>query len=468
MSKDEKFDVLVVGAGPGGYVCAIRCAQLGLKTGLIEKNPRLGGTCLNVGCIPSKALLHSTEMYHQVKVDAKAHGIECEKVSHNLSAMMKRKDGVVNQLGKGVKTLVTKKGVQVFSGTAQLQGSGKVLVSGGKKELQLYAKEIILATGSAPVELKHIPYDGRIIVNSDQAIAFDEVPPKLVVIGGGAIGLEMACVWSRLGSEVTVIEFLPEICPQLDPEIAKATRKIFSNQGISFLTSTKVESAKVTKNHATLSISSHGTLTDIVADRALVAVGRKPYSEGLGLRDQGVKTDDRGRVLVDSSFSTNIPGIRAIGDLIPGPMLAHKAEEDGVACAEIIAGQAGHVDYNMVPGVIYTDPEVANIGLSESQAKERNIETKCGSFPMAGNGRAIATNATDGVVKIVADEKTDRIVGVQIVAHGASELIASVVAHMEYGGSAEDLARTVHAHPTLSESIKEAALSVDGRGLHSL
>ena len=292
--------------------------------------------------------------------------------------------------------------------------------------------------------------------------------PKLVVIGGGAIGLEMACVWSRLGSEVTVIEFLPEICPQLDPEIAKATRKIFSNQGISFLTSTKVESAKVTKNHATLSISSHGTLTDIVADRALVAVGRKPYSEGLGLRDQGVKTDDRGRVLVDSSFSTNIPGIRAIGDLIPGPMLAHKAEEDGVACAEIIAGQAGHVDYNMVPGVIYTDPEVANIGLSESQAKERNIETKCGSFPMAGNGRAIATNATDGVVKIVADEKTDRIVGVQIVAHGASELIASVVAHMEYGGSAEDLARTVHAHPTLSESIKEAALSVDGRGLHSL
>ena len=468
MTEDNSFDMLVIGGGPGGYVCAIRASQLGMKVGLIDRNSRLGGTCLNVGCIPSKALLHSTEIFHQIKSDAQAHGIECEKVSFNLAAMMKRKDGVVNQLGKGVKTLVTKKGVQVFSGTAQLQGNGKVLVTSTKHKLQLSAKEIILATGSEPVELRDIPYDGKIIVSSDQAIAFDEVPSKLVVVGGGAIGLEMACVWSRLGSDVTVIEFLPEICPQLDPEVAKATRKIFSNQGISFVTSTKVESAHVEKNHATLSISSDGKVTEIKADRVLVAVGRKPYSNGLGLGDLGIKTDDRGRVLVDSNFATNISGIRAIGDLIPGPMLAHKAEEDGVACAEIISGQAGHVDYNMVPGVIYTDPEVANIGLSESQAKEKNFETKCGSFPMTGNGRAIATSATDGLVKIVSDAKTDRILGVQIVAHGASELIASAVAHMEYGGSAEDLARTVHAHPTLSESIKEAALSVDGRGLHSL
>ena len=468
MAKENNFDVLVIGGGPGGYVSAIRASQLGLKVGLVDRNPRLGGTCLNVGCIPSKALLHSTEIYHQLKTQAKSHGIECEKVSHNLDTMMKRKEGVVNQLGKGVKALVTKKGVKVFNGTARLIGQGKVSVVGKDEKVELSANEIILATGSEPVELENIPFDGKIIVNSDHAIAFKEVPEKLAVIGGGAIGLEMACVWSRLGSEVTVIEFLEEICPHLDPEVSKATRRIFENQGISFRTSTKVESAELSKKNATLLLSKNGTTEEIKADRVLVAVGRKPYSHNLGLEELGVKTDERGRVLVDASFSTNIEGVRAIGDLIPGPMLAHKAEEDGVACAEIIANQAGHVDYNMIPGVIYTEPEIATIGLNQKSAEAQGIKTKCGSFPMVGNGRALATSSTQGMVKIVADAETDQILGVQIVAHGASELIASAVAHMEYGGSAEDLARTVHAHPTLSESLKEAALAVDGRGLHSL
>ena len=468
MKKENIYDVLVIGGGPGGYVCAIRASQLGMKVGLIDRNSRLGGTCLNVGCIPSKALLHSTEIYHQLKTEAKSHGIECERVSHNLETMMKRKEGVVNQLGKGVKALVSKKGVQVFNGTARLKGKGTVSVVGKDGKLELAAKEIILATGSEPVELKDIPFDGNIIINSDHAIAFKEVPEKLAVIGGGAIGLEMACVWSRLGSEVTVIEFLDEICPHLDPEVSKATRRIFESQGISFRTSTKVESAKLSKKNATLLLAKKGTTEEIKADRVLVAVGRKPYSHNLGLEELGIKSDDRGRVLVDASFSTNVEGVRAIGDLIPGPMLAHKAEEDGVACAEIIANQAGHVDYNMIPGVIYTEPEIATIGLSQKYAEEQGIKTRCGSFPMAGNGRALATSSTQGMVKIVADAATDQILGVQIVAHGASELIASAVAHMEYGGSAEDLARTVHAHPTLSESLKEAALSVDGRGLHSL
>ena len=289
----------------------------------------------------------------------------------------------------------------------------------------------------------------------------------MVVVGGGAIGLELGCVWSRLGTEVTIIEFLPEICPQLDPDVAKVARKILEKQGLRFLLSTKVTAAKKNKSGTTLSLESGGQKSEISGDRILVAVGRAPCADGLGLQEVGVQTDDKGRVLVDSTFSTNLPGVRAIGDLIPGPMLAHKAEEDGVACAEIIAGQAGHVNYDLVPGVIYVDPEIANVGLSETQAKEKKIPVRTGSFPLAANGRALATGATDGIVKVVANAETDRLLGVQIVARSGSELIASAVAHMEYGGSAEDLARTIHAHPTLSESLKEAALSVDGRGLHS-
>lgn len=467
MSSEINFDVLVVGAGPGGYVCAIRCAQLGLKTGLIEKNPRLGGTCLNVGCIPSKALLHSTEIYHELTHSADSHGIVVKGISHDLGKLMKKKDAVVDQLGKGVQALVKKKGVTLIPGTAKLLPKGKVEVTHENVSKILEAKEIILATGSKPVELPFLPFDGKKIVHSDHGIAFEKVPKKMVVVGGGAIGLELGCVWSRLGTEVTIIEFLPEICPQLDPDVAKVARKILEKQGLRFLLSTKVTAAKNNKSGTTLSLESGGQQSEISGDRILVAVGRAPCADGLGLQEVGVQTDDKGRVLVDSTFSTNLPGVRAIGDLIPGPMLAHKAEEDGVACAEIIAGQAGHVNYDLVPGVIYVDPEIANVGLSETQAKEKKIPVRTGSFPLAANGRALATGATDGIVKVVANAETDRLLGVQIVARSGSELIASAVAHMEYGGSAEDLARTIHAHPTLSESLKEAALSVDGRGLHS-
>ena len=468
MSEEEKFDVLVIGAGPGGYVCAIRCSQLGLKTGLIEKNPRLGGTCLNVGCIPSKALLHSTEIYHELLHSADSHGIVAKGIKHDLGKLMKKKDAVVDQLGKGVQALVKKKGVTIIPGSARLLSEGGVEVTSANSTKVYNAKDIILATGSKPVELPFLPFDGKNIVHSDHGIAFNQVPKKMVVIGGGAIGLELGCVWSRLGAEVTIVEFLPEICPHLDPDVAKVARRILEKQGLHFLLSTKVTEAKNAKAGTRLSLETGGQVSEISADRVLVAVGRAPCSDGLGLGDAGVKADEKGRVLVDSSFSTNIPGIRAIGDLILGPMLAHKAEEDGVACAEIIAGQAGHVNYDLVPGVIYVDPEIANIGLNEAQAKEKGISVRTGSFPLAANGRALATGSTDGIVKVLADSETDRLLGVQIVARSGSELIASAVAHMEYGGSSEDLARTIHAHPTLSESLKEAALSVDGRGLHSL
>ena len=468
MSKDTSFDVIVIGAGPGGYVCAIRCAQLGLKTALVEKNSRLGGTCLNVGCIPSKALLHSTEVFHELKEHASAHGIICKELEHDLSALMKKKDGVVDQLGKGVRALVTKKGVTCLEGTARIFGSGDIEIDSGKSAGKYKANEIVIATGSKPVELPFLPYDGKVVVNSDHGIAFDSVPQKMAVIGAGAIGLELGCVWSRLGAEVEIIEFLPEICPQLDPEMSKVARRIFEKQGLSFRLETKVASAKITKSKATLTLESSKGEEELSVDRVLVAVGRGPCTDGLGLSEAGVEVDERGRISVDESFQTNLTGVRAIGDVIQGPMLAHKAEEDGVACAEILAGQSGHVNYGMVPGVIYVDPEVANVGISEKQAKERGIDVRSGSFPMAANGRALATGATDGMVKVVADAQTDKLLGVQVIARGASELIASAVAHMEYGGSAEDLARTIHAHPTLSESLKEAALSADGRGLHSI
>ena len=468
MKKEEEFDVIVVGAGPGGYVCAIRCAQLGLKTGLIEKNSRLGGTCLNVGCIPSKALLHSTEIFHELSESADNHGILLKGISHDLSKLMRKKDSVIDQLGKGVQALVKKKGVSVIHGTAKIKSANQIEVSSNDSTKLFNAKEIILATGSKPVELPFLPFDGERIIHSDQAISLKKVPKKMVVVGGGAIGLELGCVWSRLGAEVTVVEFLPEICPQLDTDVSKVARRILEKHGLNFSLSTKVTGCKTSNNGVVLTVEKKKESTKIEADIVLVAVGRIPCSDGLGLSDAGVRVDEKGRVLVDSSFKTNINGIRAIGDLIHGPMLAHKAEEDGVACAEIVSGQSGHVNYELVPGVIYVDPEIANVGLTEAQAKERNIMVRTGSFPMAANGRALATGSTDGIIKVVADAKTDRLIGVQIVARSGSELIASAVAHMEYGGSAEDLARTIHAHPTLSESLKEAALSVDGRGLHSL
>ena len=468
MPEENSYDALVIGAGPGGYVCAIRCSQLGLKTAIVEKNPRLGGTCLNVGCIPSKALLHSTEIYHELLHGAKKHGITAKEVSIDISALMKKKDGVVDKLGKGVRMLVEKRGIEILTGTAKLLGDGQVEVSGKEGIQTVTAKEIILATGSKPVELPFMPYDGERIVHSDHGIAFDSAPAKLAVIGGGAIGLELGSVWARLGSEVDVIEFLPEIAAGFDPDVAKAARRILGKQGLKFSLSTKVTGVDIEESGVTLRAEGPKGNITFEADKVLVAVGRAPCSDGLGLEEVGVVTDKRGSVTVDGAFRTNVDGIRAIGDLIPGPMLAHKAEEDGVACAEILAGQSGHVNYDLVPGVIYVDPEIANVGLGEADAKERNIPVRCGTFPLAANGRALATDATEGLVKVVAHAETDRLLGIQIVARNASELIASAVAHMEYGGSAEDLARTIHAHPTLSESLKEAALASDGRGLHSL
>lgn len=465
--SDHSFDVVVIGSGPGGYVAAIRASQLGLKTALIEKG-NLGGTCLNVGCIPSKALLHSTEMLHFAEKKAKNHGITLEGVSFDLSTMMNRKTTVVETLRKGVQMLVTKKGGTIFKGLGVIQNPNTVTVKQEEGELTLSTKNIIIATGSTPIELPFLPYDGEKVVSSDQAIAFDSVPEELAVIGASAIGLELGSVWARLGSKVTVIEFLPKIAPTFDDDICKLSERVFKRQGLTFHTATKVTGAETAGEKVVLKAEKNGKEITIEADKVLVAVGRKANSEGTGLESVGIELDEKGRIPIDGHFKTSVPGIYAIGDVVAGPMLAHKAEEEGVAVAEVIAGKAGHVNYDVIPGVIYTDPEIASVGISEQQAIEQGIEVKTGSFNLSANGRAIASDITEGMVKVIADAKTDRLLGVQILAHGASELIAAAVTHMEYGGSAEDLARTIHAHPTVSESMKEAALTADGRGIHSI
>lgn len=467
---EETFDVVIIGAGPGGYVCAIRAAQLGLKTALVEKSPTLGGTCLNVGCIPSKALLHSSEMFHFAAHQAAAHGIKVGKPEIDVGTLMKKKDQVVSNLVKGVATLVSKRGAKVFHGTGRVLDSTTVEVSGEGKKETIKAKNIVIATGSAPVELPFLPYDGETVVHSTHGIAFDKVPEKLAVIGAGAIGLEIGSVWARLGSEVTVIEFLPRAAPTYDTDVSKMLERVLKKQGMAFELGAKVTGIqKATgKNKAILTAERDGKVIEIPADKVLVAVGRYPYTEGLGLAEAGVEFDEKRRVKTDASLRTNISNIFAIGDAITGPMLAHKAEEEGVAVAETIAGGAGHVNYDVIPGVIYTDPEVAAAGLGEDEAKAKGTEIRVGKFPFAANGRAQASDATDGFVKVIADAKTDRVLGVQMLGRNASEIIAAAVAHMEYGGSAEDIARTVHAHPTLSEAFKEAALAVDKRPIHSL
>jgi len=465
--SDSAFDVVVIGAGPGGYVAAIRASQLGLKTAIIEKKS-LGGTCLNVGCIPSKALLHSTELVHALQHQAKANGIQVEGMSTDLTQMMARKDKVVANLCNGVKTLLKKKGVTHVQGLGSISAPGKVTVSTEDGDQQLSAKNIILATGSAPVELPFMPFDGETVVSSDEAIAFTEVPKKLTVVGAGAIGLELGSVWARLGSEVTVVEFLPKVVPNYDDDICKLAERIFKRQGLKIHTQTKVTGLRVDGDQQFLQAEKKGKELEIETDKVLVAVGRRPYSDQLGLAEAGVELDDKKRVVTDGHFKTNIDGIYAIGDLIAGPMLAHKAEDEGVAVAEIIAGKAGHVNYDAVPGVVYTDPEIAGVGLSEQQAKEKGLEVVTGKFGIAANGRAIASDATEGIVKVIADKQTDKLLGVHMIAKGASEMIAAAVTHMEYGGSAEDLARTIHAHPTISESMKEAAMAADGRAIHAL
>lgn len=466
MPDTHNFDLVIIGSGPGGYVAAIRGAQLGLKTAVVEKEKNPGGTCLNVGCIPSKALLHSTEMYHFAAQEARKHGIEWENLSISIDRLMSRKTEKVERLRSGITHLMKANKVEVFHGLGQLNGPNRVQVCGEGKKTVLHGKHIIIATGSSTIELPCLLFDGKTVISSDQAIALDAVPGNLAVVGAGAIGLELGVVWSRLGSHVDVIECLPHIAPTFDPDISKIAERLFKQQGLHFHLKTQVTGIQKEKGKAILRAEKDGQLIEFEADKVLVAVGRKPYTEALGLETVGIQTDDKGRIPVDKHFKTSANGIYAIGDVIPGPMLAHKAQEEAVACVELIDGQAGHVNYDVIPNVIYTEPEMAMAGLTETAARAAGIEFQSGQFNFSGNGRAIATDATDGCVKVTACKKTDRILGVQTIGKSASELIAGAITHMEYGGSAEDLGRTIHAHPTLSESMKEAALAVGGNALH--
>ena len=465
----SQLDLVVIGSGPGGYVAAIKAAQLGLKVALVEKDPTLGGTCLNVGCIPSKALLHSTETWRHLN-HSKHHGIVgAEKLSFDVPTMMTNKDKVVSQLNKGVEFLVSKRGVEIVRGLGRLGKPGQVQVRGTTGDRVLETKNILIATGSVPVELPFMKFDGETVISSDHGIALKSVPEKMVVVGAGAIGLELGSVWARLGSQVTVVEMLPAIGgPAYDADIAKAAQTAFEKQGIKFELGAKVTGVKKTASGSALTAERDGKGLEFPADKILVAVGRKANTTGLGAAEAGLKLDERGRVVIDAHFATNLPGVYAIGDVVVGPMLAHKAEEEGVAVAENLAGKHGHVNYGVIPGVIYTDPEVACVGLSEAEAKAKNIEVKIGKFMLQGNGRAIASDATAGFIKVIADAKTDKLLGVQMVAKGACEMIAAACAHMEYGGSAEDVARTCFAHPTVSESFKEAAMAVSKASIHSL
>lgn len=474
------FDLIVIGAGPGGYVCAFRAAQLGLKVALIDKRPTLGGTCLNVGCIPSKALLHSSEHVTWAKQHAADHGITLGNVDVDLARFMKRKDEVVAKLVGGVAQLAKARKITVLQGSASLLDAKTVQVEPAVpgESSQLTAPNIVIATGSAPVELPFLKFDGQTIVSSDDAIGFSSVPKKLVVVGGGAIGLELGSVWSRLGSEVTVVEFLPKIVANYDDDIVRHFTRILAKQGLTIETSAKVtgfrpgsrDSEPGTRNSelGTLTAEREGKNLEFAADKVLVSVGRRPFTDGLALEKAGVQLDDKKRIKVDDHLRTTAPGVWAIGDVVAGPMLAHKAEEDGVAVAEWIAGKAGHINWDLVPGIVYTSPEVAGVGLGEDAAKAKGLAVKVGKFNLAANGRAIAANATDGFVKVIADAKTDRILGCQILGNNAGELISEVVTHMEYGGSAEDLGRTIHAHPTMSEAVKEAGLAVSKSAIHAL
>ena len=474
-TSPTSFDLIVIGAGPGGYVCAFRAAQLGLSVALVEKRPTLGGTCLNVGCIPSKALLASSEHFVFAQKHAAEHGVKLGSVELDLATLLKKKDAVVTKLVGGVAQLAKARKITVITGAASFVSPTTISVSPEGRPLagapsaapapqQLTAKNIVIATGSAPVELPFMKFDGHTVVSSDDAIAFPAVPKKLVVVGGGAIGLELGSVWARLGADVTVVEFLPKIAATYDDDIIRAFTRILQKQGL------KIETgAKVTGFAAGVLTAERGTeKLAFPADKVLVAVGRRPFTDALNLAAAGVQLDDKKRIKVDAHLKTTAPGVWALGDVVAGPMLAHKAEEDGVAVAEWIAGQPGHVNWDLVPGIVYTDPEVASVGLGEDQAKAAGLAVNIGKFNFAANGRAIAADATDGFVKIIADAKTDKILGAQILGRNAGELISEIVTHMEYGGSAEDLARTIHAHPTMSEAVKEAALAVSKSALHAL
>jgi dihydrolipoamide dehydrogenase len=482
-SNTKTFDVIVIGAGPGGYVAAIRAAQLGMKTAIIEKRNTLGGTCLNIGCIPSKALLDSSEFFARAKHEGAEHGVVSKELSLDLAAMQKRKDGVVEKLVSGVSTLMKKNKITVFSGTGRLEKADNdggtsdaaaarhpvVVTAGNGKETRLEGANVVIASGSVPQELPFLPFDGERIVSSTEALAFDAVPKKLLVVGAGAIGLELGSVWARLGAEVDVIEILPEILAGWDSATAKAVRRELSKQGLTFNLETKVTGVDTSKKkQVTLEAESKdGTAVKFEGDKVLVAVGRRPYAESLGLEAAGVEMEENGRrINIDEHFETSVPGVYAIGDVVRGAMLAHKAEDEGVAVAETIAGKPGHVNYDAIPNVVYTWPEVAAVGKSEDELKEEGHSYRKGQFPFAANGRALGMGAPAGFVKIMADSETDRVLGATIVGPYASDLISEIVTVVEFGGSSEDIARTVHAHPTLPEAVREAALAVDKRSIH--
>jgi dihydrolipoamide dehydrogenase len=464
----DSYDVAIIGAGPGGYVCAFRAAQLGLKVALIDRRATLGGTCLNVGCIPSKALLYSSEQLVFARDHAADHGIKIGSVSADIATLLKRKDAVVAKLVGGVALLAKARKVAVVRGEAAFTSPTVLSVKGAEGTATITAKNFVIATGSAPVELPFMKFDGKTVVSSDDAIAFDKAPATLVVVGGGAIGLELGSVWSRLGSSVTVVEFLPKIVAAYDDDVVRAFSRLLAKQGLKIETGARVTGLRTEGGRAVLTAEREGKAMDFQVEKVLVAVGRRPYTDGLGLEKAGVGLDEKGRVRVDARLRTGVPGIWAIGDVVAGPMLAHKAEEDGAAVAEWIAGRAGHIDWNLVPAIVYTDPEVASVGLGEDAAKAAGVAVNVGRFNFAANGRAIANDSTDGFAKIVADARTDRILGAQILGRGAGELIAEVVAHMEYGGSAEDLGRMIHAHPTFSEALKEAGLAVSKSAIHAI
>ncbi len=464
----EKFQAVVIGGGPGGYVCAIRLAQLGFKTACIESRGSLGGTCLNIGCIPSKSLLNLSEEFHKVK-NLSNKGIEIGEVKLNLPKMMKSKDKAVSILTKGVEFLLKKNKVTYFQGTGSFKSKNEIMVkSNTNKETSIQADKIIIASGSIPVSLPGIKFDEEVIVSSTGALKLNQVPKKMVIVGGGYIGLEMGSVWSRLGAEVHVVEFLDHITPGMDKEISNEFMKILKKQGINFHLQHKVEKIKKNKSGAIVStIDKNGDKKDFECNVVLISVGRKPNIIGLNLEKIGINLDEKNRIKTDKNFRTNINNIYAIGDVIAGPMLAHKAEDEGIAVAENIAGQSGHVNYETIPGVIYTTPEVASIGKTEEQLKEKNVQFKIGKFSFMANSRAKAIDDAEGFVKILADEKTDKVLGAHLIGPHAGELIAEIGVAMEFGASSEDIARTCHAHPTFSEAVKEAALAVDKRAIHS-
>ena len=471
MSDNKVYDLVIIGGGPGGYVCAIRAAQLGFKTAVVEKRDALGGTCLNVGCIPSKALLTASEKYHAANESLGAFGVKTKNVKLDLKKMMAFKDKVVADNTGGINYLFKKNNITWIEGTGSIPEAGtvKVQLSGQKNKTQtLEADNIVIATGSEVISLPDIEIDEKQILSSTGALAIEDLPESLLVVGGGYIGLEMGVVWKRLGTKVTVVEFMDTILPAMDGDLSKEMKKILTNDGLDFRLKSKVTGIKKNKKSVTVTVepADGGDAETINVEKVLVAIGRRPFTKGLGLEDLGVEMDDKGRIKVDGTFETSVEGIFALGDVIAGPMLAHKAEEDGVALAELLAGEAGHVDYDIIPAVVYTEPEIATIGRTEEQLKEDGVAYNVGKFPYKANGRARSMNLTNGFVKILADKKTDKILGAHIIGHEAGGLIHEIAIVMAFEGSAEDLARTCHAHPTLNESVKEAALAVAGRPIH--